>query len=1529
MRFLPLGTLLSSAILAGGAAPSVLAQIGGERVFGGDSRGSSIQSSVLVSPDAFHATEDGERLLATGRTAEALEKFGAITGRLANRVVFVSRSPEGEPMLATEGKNYFGAWHMLLERLEALPAATQQEMERVDGPRARTALETALASGETADLIRVLRQYPWTRAGGDALVALGDRAFERGNLEEALAIFRRAARRFDRRDDPELLARITVLESSLAATRGTPPRLPELPSTSDPAVEIGGKTMPLSAVPKLPPQPLPAARPAQSFTTNTESLPPDPGRISSGIQWRKELEFEPRPKEHPFRPIYPVIAGESVFVSNGWAIAAFDRSTGVPLWREPVLAAGWEDVARSRWDDYIPDEDPSIALAPAIGQGIVVASLLVPRHQRDPFTFQGIPVYGVIPYRKLHAFDAATGAPLWNHWNPATARRSSAFIDNYRCAAPPVVAGDRALVPVWTVADDATVSLHLAAYALRTGEELWRTYLVTGQRPINMFGRSLFEYYCSPPTVDGDRVYMSTDLGIAASIDLTTGLVEWMRRYTSIEPPPSRSNAFDRPPVTPWAASPPALTEEYVVLTPTDSRFLYVLERRAGFEAATPVRSTQLDPSGRTPGVPSAYHLLGIVDNICYLSGRGVVALELPTGTGKPIRFRAASPSSTWLRTNEERLPRAAITKNAVLFPSEDGIAVLDRADLRLREMIPYRSGTPGGGDSFAGHIIASEGVLLTVSNPNVSAYFDANEVVASARRAAEASPTDTALRERFVRSLLGRGKVRARNKDYAAALEDYREADLTLAKLGGLEDLRASIQLALANAHDARGEAREALDAFRRAFEGARDGQLRRDAGLALERRLPAAAVDERGKVMVRLEREFGDAIVESKEYGRIPLSLYLCLRKAEALEAADAAAAVIAWQEAILRFADQWMSGGGKGTTTAEYARGRIAELIQLRGRNVYASVEAEARKRLEELGADPNPEDLATFAYRFPNSEVASEASCRHLEQLVAQGRHAEVPAATFEFLQREPSAPARRRALLANAAALRKLGNEVLASLLESSLGGGSNVAPTRSNISTKFGPRGPIAHIGVTSTAGVPEMKSIVNPGYNDGSAGEYLVGVCAGGDNLLSLRAFHVAQSSVTLLWERALETFDNDATRYGLLHEAAQGSGVALMGGIMSFCDGGAVVGVRIADGETIYRQGLGNGLFESALAVNGALVVARREEGANVIHVSAFEPISGVVLWESSFAAQGGPYKPTASATELAFLPTGSQQPRAAYRFAIATGESLPTVMLPGDWHHSSAMRAGLYGSVLVYVDNPVERERYDARIVALNLGDGGNKLWELSTNAATKSGYFSRAVLMASDEIYVLRLRQPGREGPPYREEPQLLGLDPKTGHQRVVARLPESARLAGVEYDKVIRRWTSPIVAVYSDDQLSTRLDIIDLRTGRAQTRSLQGSLITFDIPQPAVGEKLIAVAHCAGSKGRSGASRLADVSILRRDTLEYAVDKILPLSGQALDLAVTANAFVALSRQDSATRLSQRECKILGFVETAAAQSRPR
>ena len=194
--------------------------------------------------------------------------------------------------------------------------------------------------------------------------------------------------------------------------------------------------------------------------------------------------------------------------------------------------------------------------------------------------FSNIRITVPIPQKRLFAFEARTGKPLWDHRPPAGWDGGQApFEQRMIVAGPPVISGDRVLAPLYL--SEGRIDYHVGCFDVDSGELLWSRALISGQRELNMFGRTPHEFSAPPLVVEGARVFALTQLGTVACLDLFSGDVLWQTRYDQIVIPRNTSmNASQMESV--WRPSPPVVSGQTLIATPFDSHDMLGLDCASG-----------------------------------------------------------------------------------------------------------------------------------------------------------------------------------------------------------------------------------------------------------------------------------------------------------------------------------------------------------------------------------------------------------------------------------------------------------------------------------------------------------------------------------------------------------------------------------------------------------------------------------------------------------------------------------------------------------------------------------------------------------------------------------------------------------------------------------------------------------------------------------------------------------------------------------------------------------------------------------
>lgn len=918
-----------------------------------------------------------------------------------------------------------GAAEYADELLRSLPPEALDLYRARYGPAARTALAEARGAGDRRALMDVASRWPITDAAEEAWWTLGDLEFELGHVEAALENYRRAAElvTLAERELPAGAER----RFQLCAELGRGAELTELPAGS-------------SGI---------ASQDSDSPTTAGLFLS-GPGQGNGPIPkadadepWSVSLPNHPYGSNIETFNLYPVLSGDRVFVNTSLRVLAVDAYSGRTLWTSDEPSGWGVDDKDDRRDFYQGIDRTSGMIAAAASDGVVVAPLQVRYENLPNSDFQGITIMVTIPERRLFAFDAATGEPLWDHEPPpAWDGFSGSFGTRMQVAGPPVISGSRVLVPSYRL--QSRIDYHVACYDLFSGELLWQTSLISGQRELNMFGRHE-EEFCAPPVrVEGDVVLALTQLGTLGALDLFTGRILWESLYEQIALPKTRTWATQNRQQY-WRNAPPVVADGAVLATPLDSDCLTAFDLKTGAQLWS-WRHRNFKPPG-TALAPNV--LLGADRDTVYFGGGSVSAwrksggLATPGGSFSNLWFEelkeiasAGHHPDTLLRTP----PRPALGRDEILVQTpKNRVTIERRGSGRRSASVPWTQ-------REMGNALLGNGVLYTLSSRHLSGFFDWHVLLRRAhQRLAEAPDDSDAILD--LGGLLGRQGRRLREDgDRQGSLEvlaDAREVlEPQLERHPGDLRLAQSLHAILRTEAGVRADGADvatALTLLERSLELTHDLESRRDTLLELEalsrvRRpdrwmqvldelleipsvlsMPEWSLSRDGSPYPENDPWVG---VSPQDRHPVPLGLWVLVQRASAWAERGQVVAELEDLHAILALYPEYPLPGDR--TGSDLADERIRERLERGGREAYAPFEARATERLEEALAESDRGALETLIRRYPHAEAADAARRTLLDWGFRQGDAAEVARRVQESLSESSTPNAADRELLSKLA-----------------------------------------------------------------------------------------------------------------------------------------------------------------------------------------------------------------------------------------------------------------------------------------------------------------------------------------------------------------------------------------------------------------------------------------------------------------------------------------------------------------------------
>ncbi|MBV1928939.1 MAG: PQQ-binding-like beta-propeller repeat protein, partial [Gammaproteobacteria bacterium] len=718
--------------------------------------------SIYATESARGLAERAEEHRRAGRFSDAIVDLQALLEEHHGEVLAKTRPiHKGR---RSEGDVHRGAAdHARRQMLELPEEARAIYRDRYEN-RASLALKEARAAGDRRELTQVARRWPLTHSARQAWWAIGDLELEIGNRQEALHAWERAVAwtlldmDLTLVDSDAWRTARTSLEASGQATAGALARA-TLAATIHDKASLASKDLRDQVSSSLGSAMGPALTRGSS-----EGIAP-PGRSADG--WRNSFRV---PDDHPFDhpdgrySMFLARGEDALFVTTTLELFCINAYTGKLSWRsgEP---AGWDQVdPRDRVDFFDAVDRTDSLIAPAIGQGIAVAALQIPHRFEPKIDYGEMNIIKQLPNRRLFAFDTRTGEELWNTTPPPLwDGESGDFSDRMRIVGSPVISGSRVLVP--TARMRGRIEYHIGCFDLFTGELLWSTALITGQRERNMFGRAVYEFSAPPLVVADGQVIALTQLGTVAALNLFTGDLIWEVIYEKL--PLRKAQNFSAPKRKRyWKNAPPVVVGDTVIATPDDSKFVIAIDRKSG----TLIWSYRNDALRLLGFGDSQFNvLLGADQNSVYLGGKQVIAIDFPLGidTGEQTPWRRWVWPATRGNNLPSRSPRAVLSADRVWIPDGDTLMGIDRQSGRETESLSMKSG----------NLLVGEGLLYSLRSDSLSGKFEWTRLLQSARDRCIAAPEDLNEALALAQLLEERGRTVAANGSYQESSQHLAEA--------------------------------------------------------------------------------------------------------------------------------------------------------------------------------------------------------------------------------------------------------------------------------------------------------------------------------------------------------------------------------------------------------------------------------------------------------------------------------------------------------------------------------------------------------------------------------------------------------------------------------------------------------------------------------------------------------------------------------------------------------------------------------
>jgi outer membrane protein assembly factor BamB len=1478
-----------------------------------------VRSFALPDTRAARATETSvEGHIAAHRWSEALNDLQTLLEDERGDVLPGTRVIEGRARRSQEPV-HMGAAERARRRLFELPNEARALYRERHENDARAALDAGRAHMDRRALAEVARRWPLTRAAQEAWWALGDLELEQGNSSEALSAWARAlayalgAPELAMRDADQWTSARARVETSDAASPGVLRRI-------DFAIELlreveSGKTT-LS--------PDGDARRARAAA----ALPP--GRESDAWPDRVHLP------QNPFSPfddrppwggnLFAARSGETLLVSTSLRLLALNAYSGAQIW-DSDEPPGWSELNDRQRGDFFKGIDRfSAVIAPAASAHVAIAALQIPVAFINNESFQQtIPITTIMPDRRLFAFDVSTGRRLWDHMPPPLwDGESGGFTQRMSVAGPPVIVGTRVIAPFCRM--QGRIDYHVGCFDLDSGELLWSTTLISGQRELNMFGRLICEFCAPAVCVVDDRVIALTQLGAIAGLDLFTGEIRWETTYEQITLHPNHDFTPNRRPSY-WKNTAPVIAGNTVICTPFDSRELIGLDidtgamlwslEYASIAQACGVMENELDL------------LIGARDNTVYLGGSKIVALESRAGL-----HEQAPTTPKWRPFDDEDLRnprpgRAVLFGDRILVPTLHKRIDVDIQQGRALSTLAWAD-RQSSGEGHGGNLLVSPGEMFTLSNVWVDGYFEWDVLVTRARKAFEQHPEDLHRALALGQLLSNRSEgewQRGQTENARAHLSDAESVLKRGIAAGGgdeMQALKAELHVVLrrsARVHADLADAAGALRSLREAegFAGSRESL--RDTLLEEIALLRNHDTPERNAAWSRaldeLERACKDLTVlcdstpsaDAKMRGgssrfvplvgstaksdavpfEMPVGLWvICERSAAFAASGDRPRLFGELHRALELYADVELPTG----TAGEWASESIAGLLASGRRDGYEPFEARARGMFDDASQRNDKDALARVARLYPHSFAAQAASDVLLDLAVRAGDAASamrIVASELSPRWRLADATPRDVRLLVHAAAvMRKIGNpelsdELLRTLADerpdlaaaTTLDDGSQLAVVARGIA-----RWAEYDSGAATSRFAPtRSRAQVDTGEQEflGALAPEIGAQPASGTRALFARAQPERHSAwLTAAW--------GDSVQWRI--ELPPGSlppsiGASYWAHRVGFARsrivlaaGDSVIGLNAADGERAWewRPPSGTPDSMSVACASGVAVVVVRFPGQRYF-VQALDAHAGIELWREGMQENTVQASLLLSSNRVVFpAVSGGKQ------FAVCdlfTGRRALQFEIDLPAAASIDQDAWIEGGRLVV---PWFDEKPSARnqILAIDLGNGRTQ-WRLGFSTVNGDSRALSGILQHGAKTYLVVA--PASDAQPGGSPRAILELSTAIGAASPLAniRIGPEDRILGLRGASRVRLATSWFFVLSGrSGARDARLRAIDLESGEQWTHAIDLSIDDIanartPTPLPALSDSTVAIAYTLATPSGARSIGVTQLSFFDRAT----------------------------------------------------------
>ncbi len=812
--------------------------------------------------------------------------------------------------------------------------------QKVD-PQAKRWFEAWQRTRDDAELLRIIHQAFLSSYGDDALLAVGESAWDRGDFSTARswweqliplpenvnpANYPTVLRYPDAEyDQPTILARTvmcSILEREAVRAAEEIRQFSEKYPTAEgwlagkqgllgerlkEALNDSKRWSQKKSIAEVETFGLASSR----FRKVTESI--DVGALRWAHQLRPNLLRRPVdtfPFQKEFLSYFPVTYGKIVLVNDWDAIRAWNILTGEPAWKSDLRDSAIIYPSTAIEPSIIPDQT---------SVGVPFYTMTIDGHRL--YARMGSPVTSSSnrQYRELESdlvcLDLSQeGKLIWKISSRELFRE-----DSWRFEGTPVIVDGRAYFAACRRRPQ--LELIVACLDATDGRLLW-------QRPVGGFRSSVEDGFNRVShlllTAGGGRVFLSTDVGAVGALDDRDGRLEWAVTYESRtdDSPATQSNPGRK------TLLPPLFHQGLLFVAPNDADFAMCLKADSGqIEWKHDYLTNPMGPNSeldrreydaRQRRDNQWHQLLGIAD--------GGVAGRLIVSGSSLSAIDVVDGSVVWTTPKNENsvFGRGLLAGDQILLPGRESIEVYSQQTGQPTRKISLK--TPDSAQQ-GGNLTFASGMLLVAQPDRLSAYFEYS-----------------VLKERIERDVT----QHADNDSLQLQLAEIEAAE------GLIENASRRIQQIIEH-HD------------------------QEDPDRLIPRRLLSKLFQAAGTAAFRENN-----LISTREYWQRAITfadddarrIELTFDLADVEEALNHPENALEQLQKILgdeRLAKSPRELGSAGQDAAE----KMSRLIAEHGRDAYRSIEATALLELEKLRTVPDADQLRQLIRTYPHASILTEA------------------------------------------------------------------------------------------------------------------------------------------------------------------------------------------------------------------------------------------------------------------------------------------------------------------------------------------------------------------------------------------------------------------------------------------------------------------------------------------------------------------------------------------------------------------------